>query len=55
MRDLTMHLLYSLSELNGYGKFLVANCRQEVVQMLADNLLQAKNWLEKKDRVDQAQ
>ena len=27
IRDLTMHLLYSLSELNGYGKFLVDNCR----------------------------
>ena len=39
-----MGTLYILSKLNGYGTFLVENCTQDVMEVLAENLLQAGQW-----------
>ena len=33
-----------MSEINGYGKFLIENCNDEVMAMFAENLSKAKNW-----------
>ena len=42
LEEKAMLVLYCLSELDGYGKFLVDNCSQEIMSMLADNLLRFK-------------
>ena len=44
LRTKVLNILYDLSEINQYGTFLLSAMPDEMFQMLASNLLAAKEW-----------
>ena len=45
MRQVVLQILDSLTWINGYGQFLVHNCKNDM-QVFSDNLEKAKQWLD---------